>query len=65
MGDTRYCKGLPNGMREGAASILGLNCVTSDGEHYADVQKPSYSYETGKNGYAAHSGKLPRGTVLV
>lgn len=65
MCDTRYCKGLPNGMRDGAAAVLGKNCVASNGERYADVQKPSFSYESGESGYAAHSGKRPRGTVLA
>ena len=69
MCDVRYCKGLPKGMRDAAALFLGMNSVESNGEPYADVQRPSFSYESNsyvsENGYAAHSGERPRGTVLA
>ncbi len=44
MCDARHCDNLPIHLRERVVQILGENCVTDEGQPYADVQRPSYEW---------------------
>ena len=65
MADVRYAKGLPDGMRAGAEMVLGKKAVNERGEHYADTERPSFSYGQGRSKYASRGSKRSHGTITI
>ncbi len=44
MCDAKSCDNFPAALRTHSAEILGNQCLSSDGQPYADVQRPSYQW---------------------